>query len=444
MYREQFQLNEAPFRLSPDPQYLYASKQHARAKAYMESTIWLADGFVVITGDIGCGKTTLIESFVDEIAREDVLLARINQTQLSEVEFLQALLVEFGFKPFEARKIELLTMLREFMIEQLAAGRRLVLIVDEAQNLSHRVLEEIRMLAGIEAQKEKLLRIILVGQPELARKLDSPRLEQLTQRVRLRFHLSALSKRESREYIGHRLEIAGSNGRRIFDDEAMDAVFRYAGGVPRLTNILCDTALLCAYAEEKDAIDGSAIAAAADELKWTPFNDRDTGRSEDLMEGIPDPRTQVLARFEVLLGDEPVTELELPTGRTIIGRTADNDLQLRSQFVSRHHAHVVTTPSRSVIEDLNSTNGMLIGSQRVERRELVDGDVIQLGEHRLVYRDLRGPADETLVGADERDDTARTRALEASMGGTDDEPEDDGAPAPADGGPEALGRDRVG
>jgi general secretion pathway protein A len=176
MYLELFGLKEMPFRLTPDPHFLFASKQHARAKAYMESTIWLADGFVVVTGEIGSGKTTLIESFLADLPK-DVVLAQINQTQLSPVEFLQALLVEFGFEPFRNKKIELLSMLKEYMIQQYADGKTLLLVIDEAQNLSRRVLEEVRLLSGIESQKEKLLRIVLAGQPELAYKLDSPRLE---------------------------------------------------------------------------------------------------------------------------------------------------------------------------------------------------------------------------------------------------------------------------
>ena len=146
------------------------------------------------------------------------MLAHISQTQLSPVEFLQALLVEFGFKPFRKRKVELLAMIKDFMIEQYAAGKKILLIIDEAQNLSRKVLEEVRLLSGLESQKEKLLRIIIAGQPELSRKLDSPRLQQLTQRVRLRFHLVALSKRETHEYIAHRSNVAGANGRKIFSD----------------------------------------------------------------------------------------------------------------------------------------------------------------------------------------------------------------------------------
>src|SRR5262247_385283 len=241
MYCELFQLKEPPFRLTPDPQFLFASKQHSRAKAYMESTIWLADGFVVITGDIGSGKTTLIESFLSELPPE-VVVAHISQTQLSPVEFLQALLVEFGFKPFRKRKVELLSMLKDFMVEQYAAGKKILLIIDEAQNLSRKVLEEVRLLSGLELQKEKLLRIIIAGQPELSHKLD--RLQQLTQRVRLRFHLGALSKRETHEYITHRLEVAGAKGRKIFEPTACDLVFRYTGGVPRLVIVLCDTTML--------------------------------------------------------------------------------------------------------------------------------------------------------------------------------------------------------
>ena len=392
MYCDLFKLNEPPFRLTPDPQFLYASKQHASAKAYMESSIWLADGFVIITGEIGSGKTTLIESFLEEIP-ENVVLAHINQTQLTPVEFLQALLVEFGFKPFRKRKVELLSMLKEFMIEQYAAGNTLLLVIDEAQNLSYRVLEELRMLSGIEAQKEKLLRIIVAGQPELLRQLEKRKLEQLRQRVRLQFHLGALSKRETREYIEHRLEVAGAEGRRIIEGGAFDPIFAYTGGVPRLINTLCDTAMLCGFAEEKDVVTTELVMTAIEELNWSPFIERyrekkpeeididDTGRSRRL---APHP-----ARFDLLFRDKLVSEHDLPLGRTIIGRTSDNDLQIQSKFISRHHAQVSTEADGCTLEDLNSTNGVFIESHRTKRHRLTDGDVIQLGEHKLIYRDLR-------------------------------------------------------
>jgi general secretion pathway protein A len=390
MYLELFQLKEPPFRLTPDPQFLFASKQHSRAKAYMESTIWLADGFVVITGDIGAGKTTLIESFLAELP-PDIVLAHVSQTQLSPVEFLQALLVEFGFKPFRKRKVELLAMLKDFMVEQYATGKKILLVIDEAQNLSRKVLEEVRLLSGLEAQKEKLLRIILAGQPELSRKLDSPRLQQLTQRVRLRFHLGALSKRETHDYIEHRLNVAGANGRKIFDEVACDIVFRYSGGIPRLINVLCDTAMLCGFAEERVLIDETLVKAAAEELQWVEFSQRlrEQEQHPDTTGQYANADSSRIARIEVLFRDEFVADFPLPLGRAIIGRTPDNDLQIRSKFVSRHHAQIVSDGSTSVVEDLNSTNGVFVKSKRVKSQALADGDVIQLGEHKLLYRDLR-------------------------------------------------------
>src|SRR3979490_3421817 len=253
MYLDPFKLKELPFRLSPDPAFLSLRKQPSPAKAYMESTIWFTDGFVVITGDIGAGKTTLIETFLRELQSE-VIVAQINQTQLSPTAFLQTVLVQFGFSPFNMKKPEVLATLNQFLVEQHVSGRKVLLIVDEAQNLSHRVLEEVRMLSGIDTTKEKALRIILAGQPELNEKLNSPELEQLAQRVRLRFHLSALTKAETSSYIDHRLEVAGSQGRRIFADDTYATIYKYTGGVPRLINTLCDTCLMAAFARDQDTV----------------------------------------------------------------------------------------------------------------------------------------------------------------------------------------------
>jgi len=424
MYCELFQLTETPFRLTPDPDFLFASKQHARAKAYMESTIWLADGFVVITGDIGSGKTTLIESFLADLP-PDIILAHISQTQLTPVEFLQALLVEFGFKPFRKRKVELLTMLKDFMVEQYAAGKKILLIIDEAQNLSRKVLEEVRLLSGLETQKEKLLRIILAGQPELANKLDSPRLQQLVQRVRLRFHLGALSKRETHEYIAHRLNVAGANGRTIFEPSACDVIFRYSGGVPRLINVLCDTAMLCGFAEERTVIDDGLVKAAVEELQWVEFSERLSGqnRRADNTGRFANLADRPMARLEILYRDQLVGEHRLGAGKTIIGRTPDNDVRIESRFVSRHHAQVVSDETQSVLEDLNSTNGVFIRAQRVKHQVLADGDIIQLGEHKLLYRDMRGMALQVPVDDEDEDELDD---LEDDDDDRDDDRDDDG------------------
>jgi type II secretory pathway predicted ATPase ExeA len=394
MYLAHFQLTELPFRLSPDPAFLYLSKHHARAKAYMESTIWFTDGFVVITGEIGSGKTTLIETFLRELEK-DVVVAQVAQTQVSPIEFLQAVLVQFGFSPFKMRKAELLATLNQFLVEQYAAGRKVLLIVDEAQNLSNRVLEEIRLLSGVETTKEKVLRIILCGQPELNEKLDSAELIQLVQRVRLRFHLTALTPEDTQAYVLHRLEVAGSHGRQIFAEDTYPIIYRYTGGVPRLINTICDTAMMGAYALELDQIGVVELKAAIDELQWVEFAAR-THRLRAALQAPPSAPTaigpdEVLARIIVAHAGEHMEERPLRLGRLIIGRTVDNDLQIESKFISRHHCQIVTTVDGSVLEDLNSTNGVYVKSKRVRKHNLNDGDVIVLGKHEIMYLDERSP-----------------------------------------------------
>jgi general secretion pathway protein A len=391
MYLDLFKLKELPFRLSPDPQFLYLSKHHGRAKAYMESTIWFTDGFVVITGEIGSGKTTLIESFLRELDK-DVVVAQLNQTQISPLGFLQGVLVQFGFSPFKMNKAELLATVNNFLIEQYAAGRKVVLVVDEAQNLSNRVLEEIRLLSGVETTKDKTLRIILAGQPELNDKLAAPELVQLAQRVRLRFHLTALTSEDIAAYIAHRLEVAGSGGRQIFSPAAVQKVARYSGGVPRLINTLCDTAMMSAFASDKDTVAEADVEAAVEELQWIEYASRTNRMQRDEMV-VPVLRhvsnETVLGHLIVSTAGRQVAERELKPGRLIIGRTTENDLQIESKYVSRHHCQVTVALEGAVIEDLNSTNGILLKGKRVRRHVLKDGDVIVIGQHELRYVDER-------------------------------------------------------
>ena len=433
MYLDLFKLQELPFRLTPDPAFLYLSKHHARAKAYMESTIWFTDGFVVITGEIGSGKTTLIETFLKELEKE-VVVAQINQTQVSAVEFLQAVLAQFGFQPFRMKKAELLATLNEFLVEQYANGRRVLLIVDEAQNLSNKVLEEIRLLSGIETSKEKVLRIILAGQPELNDKLNSSNLVQLAQRIRLRFHLTALSKTDTSAYIQHRLEVAGSQGREIFEADTFPLIYRYTGGVPRLVNTLCDTAMMAAFGQDRDVVKVEDVRAAIEEMQWIEYAERSvklqalSGHGHGMGMGASadasGERRVVLGRILVGVNGQTIAECELKPGRFIIGRTPDNDLQIDSKYISRHHAQIITTASSCVLEDLNSTNGIHVRSKRVRRRVLNDGDVVQIGQHEIMYFDERLARTRVLNGEVEDDAVPLTQDVSPPMSHLAEAPED--------------------
>jgi general secretion pathway protein A len=431
MYIDTFKLRELPFRLSPDPQFLYLSRAHARAKAYMESTIWFTDGFVVVTGEIGSGKTTLIESFLRQLD-SDVVIAQINQTQINAVEFLQAVLSQFGFSPFKMKKAELIATLNGFLIEQYAAGRKVLLIIDEAQNLSLKVLEEIRMLSGIESTKEKVLRIILAGQPELNEKLDSPELVQLTQRIRLRFHLGALSRDDLRSYIRHRLEVAGAEGREIFAEDTFAEIYKYTGGVPRLVNTLCDTAMMAAFNEDRNHVTLKDIASAVDELQWIEFASRTMAIAARVASAASghassgDRPSRILSKLVLSTEGKTVAELHLVPGRKVIGRTPDNDLQIDSKFISRHHCQLVTgSDGITVIEDLNSTNGILVREKRVRRHTLRDGDVVVVGQHEILYVDEQGS--DHLV--DTHDDLPRIDVNAANEDADEDPASEDAAGA---------------
>jgi type II secretory pathway predicted ATPase ExeA len=396
MYLDHFQLSELPFRLSPDPAFLYLSQIHSRAKAYMESTIWFTDGFVVITGEIGSGKTTLIETFLKELEQE-VVVAQLNQTQISPLEFLQTLLAQFGFSPFKMRKAELLATLNQFLIEQYANGRKVLLIIDEAQNLSNKVLEEVRLLSGVETTKEKVLRIILAGQPELNDKLDSADLVQLKQRVRLRFHLTALSEPDATEYIRHRLRVAGAGEREIFEPDTFALLYRYTGGIPRLTNTLCDTALLAAFAQDRPTVGVDDVNSAIAELQWVEYAARTHNQLQATLDDTAPQEQLPVGRLVLTLKGATVTEVYLVPGRCVIGRTSDNDLQVESKYVSRHHAQVTTTNDGSWIEDLNSTNGIFVRGKRVRRHRFADGDVVKIGLHELAFHKAEQKATATVV-----------------------------------------------
>ena len=381
MYLQNFKLNQQPFEPSPDPDFLFLSNFHERAKSYMESVWDFPNGIVSITGEIGVGKTTLINAFIGRLD-DQVCLASINQTQLSPVQFLQLLLAEFGLKPFKKRKIQLLDMFARFLSEKAADGKNPLIIIDEAQNLSKNVLKEIGRLFVDEKKKYEALRIILSGHTELNDTMDAAGIQGL---VRLRLDLGSLNSEESCAYILHRLAVAGAGDTEIFTDAALASVYRYSGGIPRLINTLCDTAMIGAGSQDRDTVSEGAIEAAARELNWKEPSS-ETDEHSVMVPVLNQPDSKRYGVLSIAYKGRTTNEFPLFMGKLLIGRSTTNDLQIDSRYVSSHHAQIITNADgKSLLEDLNSTNGLFVGKRKIRRHRLAPGDIIGLGQHTITY-----------------------------------------------------------
>jgi general secretion pathway protein A len=263
MYETYFKLREKPFTLLPDPGFLFLSNKHRMALTLLEYGLMNQAGFTVISGDIGTGKTTLIRHLLDHMDREHTV-GLISNTHRSFGELLQWILLAFNLEYANLGKVEMYRRFIDFIIDEYAHNRRVVLIVDEAQNMAAETLEELRMLSNVNADKDQALQVILVGQRELRDTLRRPDLVQFAQRISVDYHLEPLSEDETVGYIRHRLEVAGGNPR-LFEADACQAVYRYSNGVPRLINLLCDTALVYGYAEQRELIDSALVTDVARE-----------------------------------------------------------------------------------------------------------------------------------------------------------------------------------
>ena len=277
MYSEFFGLNEKPFAITPDPRYLYMSARHTDALAHLLYGISESGGFIQLTGEVGTGKTTLIRSVLEQLpAKADIAL--ILSPQLTTLEFLATIVQELRCPPPADRTVKAhIDVLNTQLMQAHAEGRRVVLIVDEAQTLSPELLEQVRLLTNLETSKQKLLQIILIGQPELRELLDRPEMRQIAQRITGRYHLEPLRKDETRAYVSHRLRVAGTQND-IFTKRAINALYAHARGIPRLINVIADRALLAAYTKDQRNVDAKLVSAAAAEVfgvrrkaSWWPF-----------------------------------------------------------------------------------------------------------------------------------------------------------------------------
>ena len=300
MYEEHFGLTAKPFQLSPDAAFFFPSKEHKRALSFLEYGLDQADGFIVITGDVGTGKTTIVHTLLQNLDPNDLMVANRVTTQLAEDDLMQLVAANFGLRVNANSKALLLRDLEQLFIQQAKENRRVLLIVDEAQNLPARSVEELRMLSNFQLNGKPLVQIFLLGQEEFRSTLLSEGFEQLRQRVIATYHLNPLAEDDTRTYIEHRLACASWRDRPHFDDEAFPAIFRASEGVPRRINNLCDRILLFAFLEDREVIDAELVDTVARELGsefWSGKPDtKGNGESVEEIFNTPGQPLETMAR----------------------------------------------------------------------------------------------------------------------------------------------------
>jgi general secretion pathway protein A len=266
MYKKFFKLKENPFNVNPDPRYLFLTRNTQEALACLTYGIETRKGFILLTGEVGTGKTTLLNKLLEWLHQQRIATAFVFNPRLSVSQFFDFMMADFGI-PCESRmKSQVLLKLNQWLLERYQAGERAVLVVDEAQNLSEQMLEEIRLLTNLETSTEKLLQIVLAGQPELERKLNQPQLRQLRQRITLRAKTLPLTLEETRGYILERLRIAGGDGEELFSPGAIEAVHQLARGIPRVTNLLGEHALISAFVDQQRPVTAEIVNEVANDF----------------------------------------------------------------------------------------------------------------------------------------------------------------------------------
>jgi len=384
MYLKYFGLRDYPFLSTTDRRFYYLSEGQQRASDYLKYLLVVRDGIVVLTGEPGVGKTMLIDQVCANLP-EKVKIVQFHQTLLSVDEFLLSICMQLDCQPEYKDKPHLLEAIKNFAMDQHLDMQPVMLIIDEAQNLSPLILEEIRLLTNLEMFGRKLIQVILLGHQELSVNISSLPNDAFSQVVRLNHHLEPMQREEIREYIDYRLYVAGNDGRLEFPTELLDGIICYTGGVPRLVNQLCDMMLITAYINKTNEISSICLHNAIYKLAWPLYIERkcelplqSTNQAEVTIRPLP--------LLVVRKGDVIVGKYLLNRKRMLIGRQKDLDICIEESKSSRIHAQLLFLYGKFFIHDLNSMNGTHLGNNKVRWHELNDLDEFRIGQHTLSYQ----------------------------------------------------------
>jgi len=330
MYESFYGLSEKPFHIVPNPNYLYLSPKHQNALTHLEYGLMERVGFILLTGEIGTGKTTLVRYLLNQI-ESDMEVAVIFNTNVSSDQLLNLILGEFELTAEADDKIKTLDIFYQFLIEKYAEDKRVLLIIDEAQNLSHESLEEVRMLSNLQSDEQMLLQIMLVGQSELKEKLKNPSLAQFTQRIAVNYHLTALPEEDTGRYIAYRLEKAGGRPD-IFTTDAVGLVHQASGGIPRSINLLCDSALTYGYADELETIDAQVVEQVIKDKGGFGFQGEDEEKEDEEREIDQAPAAHTPEKNDKII-NQRINKLEAEVHK--LGKYLEKELKERKQHKSK-------------------------------------------------------------------------------------------------------------
>ena len=387
MYTEWFKLSTLPFRLRPDPDFCFSGGAFDGLHAALRDAADRGHGMICLLGDTGAGKTTLLHALARERAA-NTSVARIQQPNLTATELLTALAEQFNLAAPEAARFGDNAQLMKFTAGERARGRTVLVLIDEAHRCSTAMLRELLRL-GADPSAPLL---ILAGEPTLSASLSALLAADGLAPPMLTLHVPLLDATQVAGYVQHRLSVAGSGDRTIFEPETFAEILRYTGGTPLLINTLCDSAMVLAANHSMARVSLVEIRNAALDLNWVEYSARPAAPEAPAPAPEPEPQepAHAVARaIEVRYRGEHLTRLPLTTGQLIVGRAPDTGLHLDNQFVSRHHCRIITSAEQCVVEDLDSRNGMLVNGTARRAHRLAPHDQVAIGEHTLIY--LEGP-----------------------------------------------------